>query len=247
MKTISWDDFTSGLFKIEEPSSATIGVFDGVHRGHRYLLNKLNDSYIKEKVVFTFNRNPLEYISSRIFEGNIYTLKQKLDGLEKAGVTTTVLIDFSSDFSKLKGEYFIGTILRHLNLRKIVLGKDFKCGVDNSMNSFDIFNMLKKRNVEVVIVNRQNYKNIPVSSSDIRERILSGNTDLLKDLLPFGYAIDLSEIDIQTENDYLSVPVDKISQLLPGKTRFFINLFYENKTSYAEVFKDNRIIKWFNR
>ena len=246
MKIISWDDFTSGLSDINQPSSATVGVFDGVHRGHSYLLNKLNDNYIKEKVVFTFSKNPLESIGRGNFKGNIYTLNQKLDAFERAGVSITVLIDFSSDFSKLNGEYFINTILNHLDLRKIVLGKDFKCGVNNSTSSFDIFNMLKKKNIEVVIVNRQNYKNIPVSSSDIRDRIISGETDLLKELLPYGYAIDLSETEIFSENNYFFVPLDKIRQLLPEKTRFFINLFYENKTSYTEVFIDNRIIKWFN-
>ena len=246
MKIISWENFTSGLSDITQPSSATVGVFDGVHRGHNYLLKKLNDNYISEKVVFTFKNNPLEYIDSRVFKGNIYTLNQKLDAFEKSGVTTTVLIDFSSDFSKIKGECFIETILKHLNLRKIVLGKDFKCGINNSTNSFDIFNMLKKKNIEVVIVNRQNYKNIPVSSSDIRDRIVSGDLELMEELLPFGYSIDLSETEIRSENNYFYVPLDNIRQLMPDKTRFFINLFNGNKTSYTEVFKDNRIIKWFN-
>ncbi len=247
MKIISWEDFTSDTYMLKEPASATVGVFDGVHRGHSYLINKLNDTYVEEKVVFTFIRNPLIYIRNRAFEGNIYTLRQKLAALDKAGVTTTVLIDFSSDFSKLKGEYFIGTILDHLNLKKIVLGKDFKCGVDHSTNSFDIFNMLKKRDIEVVIVNRQNYKNIPVSSSDIRKMIISGNTVLVKELLPFGYSVDLSETEIHSENDYLYVKLDNINQLLPERNSFFADLYYDNKTCRREVFKDKRIIKWFNR
>ncbi len=246
MKIITWEDFISVSHRIDTPSSATIGVFDGVHLGHRYLLNKLNDENIKEKVVFTFIKNPIIFIKNRNFEGNIYSLDQKLSALEEAGATTTVLIDFSSDFSKLKGEYFIGTILEHLYLKKIVLGRDFKCGVDNSTNSFDIFNMLKKKNIEVVIVNRQDYKNIPVSSSDIRKMINSGNTALAEELLPFGYYIDLSETEILSKNDFFYIHRDSIDQLLPDSDRFFINLKLENRISRKEIFKDNRIIKWFN-
>ena len=246
MKVITWDDFTSSSFKIISPSSVTIGVFDGVHRGHRYLLNKLHDTYIEERVVFTFIQNPASYIKKRKFEGNLYTLRQKLSAIEKTGVTTSVLIDFSSDFSKLKGEYFISTILDHLNLKKIVLGRDFKCGVNNSTNAFDIFNMLKKKDIEVVIVNRQDYKNIPVSSSDIRKIVLSGNTVLAEELLPFGYSVDFSETEIKRVKDYSFVYIKKINQLLPDPGNYKLNIDFGNITSQKEVFIDNRIIKWFN-
>ena len=247
MKIISWEDFISENYRITKPSSATIGVFDGVHYGHKYIIDKLNDKNIEEKVVFTFIQNPIVYIKKRTFEGNIYSLDQKLKALESAGATITVLIDFSSDFSKLKGEYFIGTLLEHMNLRKIVLGKDFRCGVDNDTGAFDIFNMLKKRNIEVVIVNRQNYKNIPVSSSDIRKLIMWGDISRAEELLPFGYSLDLSDTEILSEKDYFYADTDEINQLLPNKDRFIINLKYDNKTSEKEVFIDKRIIKWFDR
>lgn len=247
MRIISWEEFTAPSFKITDPASVTTGVFDGVHRGHNYLLNKLKDENIKERVVFTFTRNPLLSIKNRKFLGNIYTLNQKLPALDKAGVTTAVLIDFSSDFSKLKGEYFISTILEHVNMKKIVLGKDFKCGVNNSTTSFDIFNLLKDKDIETIIVNRQNYKNIPVSSSDIRKMIISGNTELVSELLPYGYSVDLSETEIIRDSDISYIYRDKIEQLLPKSGRFFLNLEIKNKTLKKEVFIDNRIIKWFNR
>jgi riboflavin kinase/FMN adenylyltransferase len=247
MRIISWEEFIDSSFKISKPASITIGVFDGVHRGHNYLLNKLKDENIEERVVFTFIRNPVLSIKNRKFLGNIYTLNQKLPALEKAGVTTAVLIDFSSDFSKLKGEYFIRIILEHINMKKIVLGKDFKCGVNNSTTSFDIFNILKDKDIETVIVNRQNYKNIPVSSSDIRKMIISGNTELVSELLPYGYSVDLSGAEIISDSDYFYIYRDKIEQLLPDSGRFLLNLEIKNITSQKEVFIENRIIKWFNR
>ena len=108
------------------------------------------------------------------------------------------------------------------------------------------FNLLKKRNIEVVIVNRQNYKNIPVSSSDIRKLIMWGDISQAEDLLPFGYSLDLSKTEILSEKDYFYAEIDKINQLLPDKERFFINLKYDDKTSKKEVFIDKRIIKWFD-
>ncbi len=49
MKILSWENFISKNQRITNPSSATVGVFDGVHYGHKYLIDKLNDKNIEEK------------------------------------------------------------------------------------------------------------------------------------------------------------------------------------------------------
>ena len=247
MNIISWKDFTENSFKISSPSSTTIGVFDGVHSGHYYLLNKLHEDFINERIVFTFLKNPLRLLKEKTFPGNILTLKQKLLALEKAGVTTTVLIDFSSDFSKLKGDYFINTIADHINLKKIVLGRDFKCGVNNSTTSFDILNILKEKDIQTVIVDRQKYKNIPVSSSDIRNMIISGNIGLVSELLPFGYSVDLTSTEIAENGDFFIAEKRNINQLLPESGSYKLNLVFENITSLTEVFIDNRNMKWYKK
>ena len=102
-------------------------------------------------------------------------------------------------------------------------------------------------NIETVIVNRQNYKNIPVSSSDVRKMIVSGKTEMAAELLPFGYTLDLSKTEISSDSDISYVEKSIINQLLPESGSFNFNIYFENITSEKEVFIDNTIIKWFNK
>ena len=78
MRVISWDDFASGALKAI-PLSATIGVFDGLHIGHRQLISRVLGLNGISSGVFTFKVNPKRLHSPDSFAGELSTLAQKLD------------------------------------------------------------------------------------------------------------------------------------------------------------------------
>ena len=247
MKIIDWKDFIDKNHYIKESSGVTIGTFDGLHKGHIHLLGKLFTPEIKERVVFTFKENPAWFFNKKNFYGNIYTLSQKIDVFKKAGISTTVLIDFSNDFSKLEGKYFISRIIDHLNLVKMVIGEDFKCGKDNDTRVGNFFDLFKQTQVVLEIEKRQSLGGIPISSSLIREFINKGKIDQAEQMLEFGYTVDLSNIDVKQENNCYYIYKNQTRQVLPDNGRYSLNILKDNMTSAEEVVIDNIFLKWFKK
>ena len=245
MKIIDWNDFIFKDHYISSKCAVTIGVFDGLHKGHRYLINQLNDKQCSERVVFTFRDNPARFFNKKNFYGDIYTLSQKLNALKMTGVTTTVLIDFSGDFSKLTGNYFISCISSHLNLVKMVVGEDFKCGKGNDTTAAVLADNYFSDRVNFNIIKRQSFNGFPVSSSEIRSLIKRGLLDQASDYLEFGHAIDLSDLNIDQDRDCFFINKYKIKQVLPEDGNFNMSIIIGNRTFRKKVIIDNRIFKWF--
>ena len=244
MKILSWDEFNKETFYISVPSGVAIGVFDGVHRGHKYLLDRIIHEYLYEKIVFTFRQNPFSLLNREKHKGDIYTLDQKLDALKMAGVTTTVLIDFSGDFSKLSGKYFLLCIAGHLNLKKIAAGADFKCGSNNDTNTGDLIKIFSGKNIEVEIIKRIRYDNIPVSSSIIRDYIYNGKLSKAEKLLEYGFSVNLNDTRIFEDGSYDYAMRKDIIQILPQNGNYMMNVRINNVTSKKDVIIDNKTIKW---
>ena len=192
MNIYSWKEFTEDKPLLNTPCAITIGVFDGIHKGHMEILRQvLAQGCGVQSVVFTFRTNPASYFRGN-FKGDIYTLDQKVSAFRRLGVDTVVLIDFSADFVKLSGRQFFSIIGADLVLRKIAVGYDFKCGYKNDTTSSDIMSMYASTGVDVQVVPEYCYTGVPVKSTMIRAFIRMGELAILPSLMEFGYSIDIS-------------------------------------------------------
>ena len=243
MKIIDWNKFISDSFYISEPCGITIGTFDGLHKGHIFLIKQLFSEECKEKIVFTFRQNP-SWFFKKDYPGDINTLEQKLNALEMTGVTTTILIDFSSDFSKLSGNYFISCILNHLNLVRVVVGEDFKFGKDNDTTARDLADNYFDSRIALKIVKRQSFGNTVASSSLIRSLVKTGKIEEAEKLLDFGYAVNLNNIDVYHDREYSYVYKKDIFQVLPENGRYELNIIDGKTTLRKEVTIDDTFFKW---
>ena len=143
MNIYSWKEFTDKKPLEGVPCAITVGVFDGIHKGHMEILRQvLSKGSGVHSVVFTFRTNPALYFKGS-FKGDIYTLDQKLSALDALGTDEVVLIDFSADFVKLSGRQFFSIIRERLMLKKIAIGYDFKCGCGNDTTTADIVSMFE--------------------------------------------------------------------------------------------------------
>lgn len=114
------------------PSVATIGVFDGVHRGHRQLIRDCVNRAAVRKVpstVVTFWPNPIEIIRPGEPPARICTLTQRLQLIESLGVDSVLILQFSPELSQMSPELFAGSILGDLlHCEGVVVGENFRFG-----------------------------------------------------------------------------------------------------------------------
>jgi FAD synthase len=195
MQVIPWTDFTATLFPLFPssfsspipyslfpiPYSASIGVFDGVHLGHQALISKVV-SRGPNPTVITFRQNPKGVLSPETYSGDIIALEEKLALFEKLGITRTILIDFSENFSKLEGRFFIETLLDR-GLAFLAVGENFRCGHRLDTDAAAIKRITAGRGVETEVLEPVLFEGERVSSSRIRAAISAGKFEKAQLLL----------------------------------------------------------------
>jgi len=179
MRVISWEEYIDphSLLTVhcslpDTPFAVTVGVFDGVHRGHQSLIRQVCSSPHTPTVV-TFRQNPQSVLKTDTFAGDILTLEQKLRALEVLGVQLTVLIDFSEKFSKINGRDFIDLLLNR-PVKLIALGRNFRCGYRLDTGAEEIRSLAEARGAEVWVAPPVMDEGQPVSSSRIRQALAAG-------------------------------------------------------------------------
>ena len=167
-------EFTNTVF--------TQGTFDGVHLGHQKILKRLKDESIKaggESVLLTFWPHPRLFLFP---EDNqlklLQTLDEKLEQLEKAGVDNVVVLPFTKEFSQMLPEEFIKDFLvNSLNVHTAIIGYDHRFG----RNREGDINLLKsyeaQYNYTVLEIGPEDIDDITISSTKIRNSLLSGAID----------------------------------------------------------------------
>lgn len=113
-------------------SAVSIGKFDGVHAGHRALIDAMlrrAETDNTASVVVTFDRNPLALLAPDDCPNPLVSNQQKLDLLAETGVNATLMLAFDETLSKLPAEQFVRQILVNaLHARSVMVGHDFRFG-----------------------------------------------------------------------------------------------------------------------
>jgi riboflavin kinase/FMN adenylyltransferase len=171
----------------------TIGVFDGVHRGHAALVSRVASRGPNPTVV-TFRENPKKILSPHRYEGDIFSLEQRLSALEGLGAVRVILIDFSEEFSTINGWDFINLLEDQGGAVFLAVGSNFRCGYRHETGA----ELIKQRNalkgIPTEIVQPVMDKTGPVSSSRIRAALAAGDLTGAGDLLGRKPELDLSGI-----------------------------------------------------
>jgi riboflavin kinase/FMN adenylyltransferase len=216
VKIIEFDDFIVQDRVRTGAIRMAMGVFDGIHVGHQQLLKNLDagDDQIP-RYVFTFKNNPKTVLGRKGYDKNIITLKQKLAILSEYHVDHVVLIDFSYEFSKLRGEEFFTMITNACDLQYLVIGENFSCGYKAAFTANRIKQWLSERDTEVDIVPSVLLDGVRVSSSLIRKQILHHHLEDAAYMLGRAFSIDTADADINNAGDTFEIGIEKINQILP--------------------------------
>lgn len=172
-----------GLAEVQaEPCTVVIGVFDGVHRGHRALIRTAQTVAARSdlrSVVLTFEPNPAELVRPQP-PARLSTMDQRLELLASLGVDATMVLPFDVDMSHKSPLHFYEEVLREgLGARAVVVGENFRFGYRASgdvemlteFGAADGVDVLEQSLVREVLVGSDD---VPISSTEIRGLVAAG-------------------------------------------------------------------------
>jgi riboflavin kinase/FMN adenylyltransferase len=216
-------------FKAINNAVVTIGTFDGVHLGHRKIIERLKelaDECNGETVILTFFPHPRMILHPEDESLKlINTIHEKADLLEKLGIDHLIITPFSRDFSNQTPEAYIRDVLVNtIGTKKIVIGYDHRFGKDRQGGLADLQQYAPVYNYDVFEIPEQDINDVAVSSTLIREALLNGAIELANNFLgyPFyitgkvgrgdqiGRTIGYPTANIMIEETYKLIPDDGI-------------------------------------
>ena len=135
--------------RLSAPIAATIGMFDGVHAGHRFLLSNLVSTAKSEglrSAVITFDRHPSSIIAPGKEKPMLMTYDDKIKALESTGIDYTIILPFDKALSELTADNFLDYIHSQYSVRLLLMGYDHRFGHDASTLNFDDYIRLGEKN-----------------------------------------------------------------------------------------------------
>ncbi len=200
----------------------SIGVFDGLHKGHQSIIFAAHDLAMKAEhtktVVFTFAQNPKMMLSPSTAKPPLLSMRQIEEEYELLKVDIVVVIDFSPDFSKLSGEQFILRCTQIFDVQAIVVGDNFRCGHHGNTGPEEMKHFLAKSmpHIDVIVPTMYRLSDGNVDSSTIvRATILDGNMGEVPQLLGRYHSLDLGHLPSRVHEWPLQMPKESFMQLLP--------------------------------
>ena len=162
------------------PSAVTIGKFDGVHRGHRAVLDQLRtEADGRRTVVVTFDRHPAAVLHPESAPEPLLSVAQKTEALIDAGVDLVVVVEFTAEFAALSADSFVETVLvRGLAAQRVLVGSDFRYGAHGSGTAQTLTDAGRSAGFTVALVDDVcELDGTRVSSTGIRRLLDEGRID----------------------------------------------------------------------
>lgn len=169
-------------------SAVSIGKFDGVHIGHRAVIDELKTiarEHGLQAVAVTFDRHPLALLAPAMCPQSLVSTEQKLELLGDTGIDATLVLEFNEALSSLPPEEFIESILVNaLHVRQVLVGRDFRFGARGAGDVTLLERLGRDFGFDVRLIDDVTQDNERrVSSSWIRELILAGDPRAAAELL----------------------------------------------------------------
>ncbi|WP_435624411.1 bifunctional riboflavin kinase/FAD synthetase [Flagellimonas sp.] len=180
-------------FKSTLSTAVTIGTFDGVHIGHRKILERLiNDAKNAglKSTVLTFFPHPRMVLQKDTDIKLLNTLEEKIDILKELGLDYLIVQPFTREFSRLSATEFVRDILvNSLNTKKVIIGYDHRFGRNRNASIQDLIGFGSTLDFEVEEIPAQEIDDVSVSSTKIRNALADGDIATANDYLGYPYML----------------------------------------------------------
>lgn len=215
-------------FKCKSKTIVTIGTFDGVHIGHKKILEKITKTACEsnlESLVLTFFPHPRTVLQEGTEMKQLNTIDEKINLLDTIGINNLVIHPFDKEFSRLTAEDFVKTVLvDQFKVAKIIIGYDHRFGRNRTADINDLIEFGEKYDFEVEQISVEEINDVSVSSTKIRKALTEGDVTLAATFLDYPYSIQGKVIkgkqlgrtigfptaNIQVEQTYKLIPKDGV-------------------------------------
>lgn len=232
------------LNELKEPLKnpvLTIGNFDGVHKGHLVLFDKVKDrakAIGGQSAVMTFEPHPIRVVKPGNGPPLITPTKQKLDLISNSGIDLILCIPFTHQFASISAEEFVQDILvDRLGIKEIVVGYDYTFGFKRQGNIRLLQEMGNRLGFKVHVVDPIRLDNALVSSTSIRELVQEGNLSEAKKLLGRDYQICGTVVKGKNRGGRLlgfpTANLKLIDELIPKGGVYAVTVIINDKTHYG--------------
>jgi len=228
------------LEKIKNPV-VTTGTFDGVHLGHKVIIDRLNflaKTIGGESVLITFHPHPRKVLYPDTAGKSLKLInsqKEKIQLLEKTGLDHLVIIEFTKEFAQTTSQEFVeGILLGKLHAKIIIVGFNHHFGHNREKDYSYLYELTKSHDFKVEEIPEQDLENETVSSTITRKALLDGRVQRANAYLDHFFIISgiLQKGDTKCEKigfPTLEMIIEEKEKLVPKDGVYAISVESENK------------------
>ncbi|MCF7908732.1 MAG: bifunctional riboflavin kinase/FAD synthetase [Candidatus Omnitrophica bacterium] len=181
---------------------ATIGTFDGIHKGHKFILDKVIKSAQRRKVsslAITFDLAPQQFLrrkhlhntwrSTKAFSGILSDLEQKIGFVQPLGIDFLWFLKTRQRLLELSPEAFLGYIFSYFSIKELIVGEDFRFGYAGGGDVSYLKKVASEFGFKLTVIAKTKFKQELISSSLIRHHIRSAELKKVKQLLGRDFSL----------------------------------------------------------
>ena len=176
----------------DEDMVLAIGVFDGVHLGHKHLLSQLKEHARQEGLlsgVVTFRQHPQAVLSPQTELPCLTDLAQRIKLLKEAGIEAVIALSFTPELARLSTRQFVKLLKKYLRMRGLVIGPDFALGRNREGNANILRALGREMDFSITVVPPLVINGEVVSSTTIRNALAEGDMKRVHNLLGHPFSL----------------------------------------------------------
>lgn len=220
----------------ERPHVMAIGDFDGLHLGHRDVINhakQLSKQFNVASAIMTFNPHPREVLGHMQYTRYLAPFHEKMNLFAQMGIDYCFVVSFDLPFSKVAPEDFVKYMIKKLNINTIVVGFDFTFGHQGS-GTVETLKELCGDALKVDVVKPYQLDGQKVSSTLIREQLYLGRIDRVTHYLGRYYAINGIVVSGHGRGRTIGFPTANLDMkmpfVIPRHGVYAVNVTVQNRT-----------------
>lgn len=167
-----------GQLKPSRDTVLTIGVFDGVHRGHQYLLRQVVEKARETNRlsgVVTFHPHPRSVLHPELPLYYVSSIQERMELLSDTGIDVIAKLTFSRQLASVSAAEFVEMLQQYLRMQELIVGPDFALGRGREGNVDTLRELSRQRGFELRIIGPITWDTLTVSSTGVRRAIAEGN------------------------------------------------------------------------
>lgn len=236
MKIVYFGNNTTDI----QPCTATIGFFDGVHKGHLFLIEQLKAAARQQgtaSAIITFDKHPRQVLRPEMPTVMLTTLDEKIIALSKTGVDICIIIPFTKELAALSAFDFMNNILKSLNVKALLTGYDNRFGHNRTDGFDDYVAYGKQLGIEVLPAKPYTCDGKTASSSLIRQLIADGDIEAANTYLGRPYCLTGKVVEGYHIGRSMAFPTANIepndnTKIIPANGVYAVKVRIHNTVEY---------------